>query len=599
MARVLVLGAGFGGIAAATRLRSLLDPATRSCSSTAAPTSSWASARRGRSSAPIRSREARARSRPCASGASTSAGDGRGDRARRPPREPRRRVARGRCDRRRARREQAPEAVPGLAEHGINVWDRANAERARDALAALDRGRLLVGVFGTPYACPPGPFELALLANEALAARGADVSVEVFGPMPIALPVVGPVESAKVEALLEAAGIPFHRGQPATSVEAGVVHLADGRDLAFDLLLAVPPHRCAAGPRRRRPRPARRLGRGRSGRPSRRRSRASTRSATRPSSSSPTGCRCPRPACSRRPRANVVAERIAAELAGREPRRRSTAPASATPRPAAARRSRSARASTPTRPAADIAGPSAEPWSARRPSRPTAWRPGSAADHGRSDIDDARAAGEPGLIGRLVEAAGGRVGAQAVFAPSVERDGLTVIPVARVRWGAGGGRGWSPEQGGEGSARGGGAMADPVGYFEVTREAPRSAPSSGHGQAAAAPRGCRRDRARRPGAGEARPLLRCPQAAGRPCPSRKQADHFAGGTRCACDSGAALPTKAPEDAEEDGRHAIAYQASVSTTLVSGPGIRPGAPVPAQLTAGPSGPRAPSLPLKVA
>ena len=62
--------------------------------------------------------------------------------------------------------------------------------------------------------------------------------------MPIALPVVGPVESAKVEALLEAAGIPFHRGQPATSVDAGVVHLADGRDLAFDLLLAVPPHRC-------------------------------------------------------------------------------------------------------------------------------------------------------------------------------------------------------------------------------------------------------------------------------------------------------------------------------------------------------------------
>jgi sulfide:quinone oxidoreductase len=140
--------------------------------------------------------------------------------------------------------EQAPHAVPGLAEHGINVWDRANAGRAHDALASLDRGRLLVGVFGTPYACPPGPFELALLARDVLAARGADVSVEVFGPMPIALPVVGPVESGKVEALLEAAGVPFHRGQPATSVEAGVVHLADGRDLAFDLLLAVPPHRC-------------------------------------------------------------------------------------------------------------------------------------------------------------------------------------------------------------------------------------------------------------------------------------------------------------------------------------------------------------------
>ena len=40
-------------------------------------------------------------------------------------------------------------------------------------------------------------------------------------------------------------------------------------------------------------------------------------------------------------------------------------------------------------------------------------------------MEDARAAGEPGLVERLVEAAGGRAGAKAVFAPPVERDGVT------------------------------------------------------------------------------------------------------------------------------------------------------------------------------
>jgi sulfide:quinone oxidoreductase len=103
---------------------------------------------------------------------------------------------------------------------------------------------LLVGVFGTPYACPPGPYELALLAAEQLRARGAEVAVGVFGPMPIALPAVGAVESAKVEALLDVAGISFHRSRVATSVEDGIVRFADGSELAFDLLLAVPPHRC-------------------------------------------------------------------------------------------------------------------------------------------------------------------------------------------------------------------------------------------------------------------------------------------------------------------------------------------------------------------
>jgi sulfide:quinone oxidoreductase len=140
--------------------------------------------------------------------------------------------------------DQAPHAIPGLAEHGINVWDRAEATPAHEALETLRSGRLVIGVFGMPYACPPGPFELALLAKEDLDRRGADATVEVFGPMPIALPVVGPSESAKLEAIVEAAGIGFHRGRTAVEVGAEAVRFADDTELPFDLLLAVPPHRC-------------------------------------------------------------------------------------------------------------------------------------------------------------------------------------------------------------------------------------------------------------------------------------------------------------------------------------------------------------------
>lgn len=244
MARVLVLGAGFGGIAAATRLRALLDPrdevllVDRRSDFVMGLRKTWEITGAGTIEAGTRRivglREQgidvrRATVEAIAPAARRVQLDGEWLDADAIV------VAMG--------AELAPDAVPGLAEHGINVWDRANAAMARDALAGLNRGRLLVGVFGTPYACPPGPFELALLARDALAARGADVSIEVFGPMPIALPVLGPAESRKVEALLDAAGIPFHRGTPAASVEAGVVHLADGRDLPFDLLLAVPQHR--------------------------------------------------------------------------------------------------------------------------------------------------------------------------------------------------------------------------------------------------------------------------------------------------------------------------------------------------------------------
>ncbi|MBI3750741.1 MAG: FAD-dependent oxidoreductase [Chloroflexi bacterium] len=142
--------------------------------------------------------------------------------------------------------DQVPGAIPGLVEHGINVWDRDLATRGHDALAGMRSGRLLIGVFGLPYACPPGPFELALLAKELLDRRAATVSVAVFGPMPIALPVVGPTESAKVDAILEAAGITFHRGHAAIEVTPGTVRFSDDTTLPFDVLFGIPPHRCPA-----------------------------------------------------------------------------------------------------------------------------------------------------------------------------------------------------------------------------------------------------------------------------------------------------------------------------------------------------------------
>lgn len=81
--------------------------------------------------------------------------------------------------------------------------------------------------------------------------------------------------------------------------------------------------------------------------------------------------------------------------------------------------------------------------------------------------------GAEGLLERLVDRIGGRTGVQAVFGAPIERDGSTIIPVARVRWGFGGGSGSGPVAGADGdgvaggSGGGGAAGAVPVGYIEL------------------------------------------------------------------------------------------------------------------------------------
>src|SRR6185437_5534598 len=53
------------------------------------------------------------------------------------------------------------DATPGLAESGEEFYSVAGAERLAEVLPTFSRGRVVVGVCGAPYKCPPAPSEAA------------------------------------------------------------------------------------------------------------------------------------------------------------------------------------------------------------------------------------------------------------------------------------------------------------------------------------------------------------------------------------------------------------------------------------------------------
>ncbi|MGE3913295.1 MAG: GerW family sporulation protein, partial [Chloroflexota bacterium] len=76
------------------------------------------------------------------------------------------------------------------------------------------------------------------------------------------------------------------------------------------------------------------------------------------------------------------------------------------------------------------------------------------------------------FLQQLAEKIGAQARASVVFGEPIDREGVTIIPVARARWGFGGGSGQEaasdngePASGGGGG--GGGMMVSPVGYIEV------------------------------------------------------------------------------------------------------------------------------------
>lgn len=139
-----------------------------------------------------------------------------------------------------------PSATPGLLEAGNEFYSVEGAVAAREVIARFEGGRVVVAVCGSPFKCPPAPSETALLMHDHLVARGLRdrSTISLVTPLPSPIP-PSPDASRAVLAGFEARGIEFLPSRIVTSLDASrrVAIIADGTELPFDLFLGVPVHK--------------------------------------------------------------------------------------------------------------------------------------------------------------------------------------------------------------------------------------------------------------------------------------------------------------------------------------------------------------------
>jgi len=139
------------------------------------------------------------------------------------------------------------EAVPGYGDtHDFYSLD--GAQRLREELRRFTGGRILVGVAGIPYKCPPAPVEFVLMLDEYLRKRGIrdKSSVTLLSPLNRAFT----IESASklVQPIFDRQGVGLSTFFNVETVDAEqrTVTSLEGETAGYDLLVLVPPHRGAA-----------------------------------------------------------------------------------------------------------------------------------------------------------------------------------------------------------------------------------------------------------------------------------------------------------------------------------------------------------------
>ncbi len=142
-----------------------------------------------------------------------------------------------------------PGATPGLVEGGHEFYTEEGAFALRDVLGRFDGGRVIVGVTSTPFKCPPAPSETALLMHDFLTERGSRDRSSISLVMPLPKPVPpSPDASKTLLAAFAERGIDWYPERLVRGLDParGVALVGQDEEMPYDLFLAVPVHRAPA-----------------------------------------------------------------------------------------------------------------------------------------------------------------------------------------------------------------------------------------------------------------------------------------------------------------------------------------------------------------
>jgi sulfide:quinone oxidoreductase len=134
-------------------------------------------------------------------------------------------------------------STPGVVLGENEFYTLPGATRLAEVLPTFTKGHAVIGVCAAPYKCPPAPSECALMLHDYLLAHGrrADCHITLVNPLSSPVPPSPETSKALIAAFAER-NIDYRPNRRIASVDAKGkrVVLDDGRELPCELFLGIP-----------------------------------------------------------------------------------------------------------------------------------------------------------------------------------------------------------------------------------------------------------------------------------------------------------------------------------------------------------------------
>ena len=132
----------------------------------------------------------------------------------------------------------------GFSKYARDLYTESGCAEIRDELRSITSGSITILICDLPFKCPPAPYEAAFLVDDLLRNRGVRgrVSVRILTPEPHPLPILGPEAGKRLTDLLSEKEIEYFPSERVNEIRPGIVLTGAGKQFSHALLLAVPKH---------------------------------------------------------------------------------------------------------------------------------------------------------------------------------------------------------------------------------------------------------------------------------------------------------------------------------------------------------------------
>ena len=128
--------------------------------------------------------------------------------------------------------------------NSFNLYDGESIPALRKKILSLEKGKIAIVIMGFPYKCPPAPYESAFIINQMICNinRRNKIDVDIYFPSQLPLPVAGKQPNSKLVFMLKKQNINLFPNHKLKKIYKNNLEFHNGAKKEYNILVGIPFH---------------------------------------------------------------------------------------------------------------------------------------------------------------------------------------------------------------------------------------------------------------------------------------------------------------------------------------------------------------------